>query len=455
MREGRAQFKVNMSLQEENERLKRRIEELERKNSIIERSRSQEVVWPLPAVEQLSNAEIKRFGRQLILPDVGITGQKKLRNTSMLVVGAGGLGSPICLYLGGAGVGRIGIVDHDEVDVSNLHRQVIHNENRVGVNKAQSAAESIRSINSHCEVIAYDTVLDSSNAMDIIPNYDIVLDATDNVATRYLLNDACVLAGKPLVSGSALRMEGQLTTYNYNGGPCYRCLYPTPPPPETVTNCADGGVLGATRDPPSLLIFSGASSTMFRTIKLRKRKEDCAVCGENPSITELIDYVQFCGRGATDKDEPLTVLEESDRIMVEAYQQCLTDKTPHMLLDVREPVQYEICQLPGSYHIPLKQLKKRIDDVKQELESRNLAGSDGKSAIGRGALDRTKICLLSNQKLNGENPMPLCIVYVICRLGNDSQLAVKILEENGISAKDIVGGLYEWANRVDKEFPMY
>ncbi|KAG2173308.1 hypothetical protein INT43_004682 [Umbelopsis isabellina] len=448
MREGRAQFKVNMSLQEENERLKRRIEELERQNNIFEQSRSPEVVWPLPAVEQLSNAEIKRFGRQLILPDVGITGQKKLRNTSMLVVGAGGLGSPICLYLGGAGVGRIGIVDHDEVDISNLHRQVIHTENGVGVNKAHSAAESIRSINSHCEVIAYDKVLDSSNAMDIIPNYDIVLDATDNVATRYLLNDACVLAGKPLVSGSALRMEGQLTTYNYNGGPCYRCLYPTPPPPETVTNCADGGVLGAipgvigclqalqaikicigladtsflARDPPTLLIFSGASSTLFRTIKLRKRKEDCAVCGENPSITELIDYVQFCGRGATDKDEPLKVLEEQDRIMVEAYQQCLTDKTPHMLLDVREPVQYEICQLPGSYHIPLKQLKKRIDDVKQELESRNLAGSD---------------------------------VYVICRLGNDSQLAVRILEENGISAKDIVGGLYEWANRVDKEFPMY
>ncbi|KAI8582516.1 hypothetical protein K450DRAFT_227519 [Umbelopsis ramanniana AG] len=427
-----------MSLQEENEALKRRIKELEEKNQFLQHAQEQDFAWPFPSEDRLSNAEIRRFGRQLILPDVGMNGQLKLRNTSMLVVGAGGLGSPICLYLGGAGVGRIGIIDHDEVDVSNLHRQVIHDESRVGINKARSAAESIRRINSTCQVIPYDCVLDSSNAMNIIPKYDIVLDATDNVATRYLLNDACVIAGKPLVSGSALRMDGQLTTYNYNGGPCYRCLHPTPPPAETVTNCSDGGVLGVIpgiigciqalqaikisiglAEPPSLLIFSGAQPTMFRTMKLRPRKKDCVVCGENPSITQLIDYVQFCGRGATDKEAPLQVLGADDRIMVESYQKCISDDRPHLLLDVREQVQYDICSLPNSLHIPLRQLSRRVDEVKQAIEPRQ------------------------------ED------VYVICRLGNDSQLAVKILEEHGIRAKDIVGGLHEWSLRIDTDFPIY
>ncbi|KAH8552697.1 adenylyltransferase [Umbelopsis sp. PMI_123] len=429
-----------MSLQEENEALKRRIKELEERNQILQHAQEQNLIWPFPSADRLSNAEIRRFGRQLILPDIGISGQLKLRNASMLVVGAGGLGSPICLYLAGAGVGRIGIIDHDEVDVSNLHRQVIHDESRVGVNKAQSAATSINRINSTCQVIPYDCVIDSSNAMDIIPKYDIVLDATDNVATRYLLNDACVIAGKPLVSGSALRMDGQLTAYNYNGGPCYRCLHPNPPPPETVTNCSDGGVLGvipgiigciqalqaikisiglAAQDPPSLLIFSGAQPTMFRTMKLRPRKEDCVVCGKNPTITELIDYVQFCGRAATDKDAPLQVLDADDRIMVEGYHKYIIEDRPHLLLDVREQVQYDICHLPNSLHIPLRQLGRRVGEVKQAIEGRNQD------------------------------------VYVICRLGNDSQLAVKILEEHGIPSKDIVGGLHEWSHRIDTDFPIY
>ncbi|OZJ05966.1 hypothetical protein BZG36_01257 [Bifiguratus adelaidae] len=233
------------ALLEENEQLKRRIRELEGIQQHPDISNHDQNIAPPPlSVPKLSNGEILRYGRQLILPNFGPKGQLKLRNASILIAGAGGLGSPAALYLGASGLGRLGIIDHDTVDTSNLHRQVIHTEDRVGVNKAESAKMAIKQINSLCEVVAYDLLLDSSNALNIIRNYDVVIDATDNAATRYLLNDACVLAGKPLVSGSALRLDGQLTIYNYRGGPCYRCLYPTPPPPETVTNCADGGVLG-------------------------------------------------------------------------------------------------------------------------------------------------------------------------------------------------------------------
>ncbi|KAF8935124.1 Molybdenum cofactor synthesis protein 3 [Haplosporangium gracile] len=395
-------------------------------------------------VTALTNPEIARYGRQLILPDFGIQAQMDLRNCSMLVVGAGGLGASCALYLGAAGIGRLGIVDHDTVDISNLHRQVIHNEARQGMSKARSAALSVQLLNPHCEVVAHELVLESSNAQEIINAYDVIIDATDNVATRYLLNDASVLGQKPLVSGSALRLDGQLTIYNYRDGPCYRCLFPTPPPSETVTNCSDGGVLGVVpgiigclqaleaikiatglnkEDPPTMTLFSANSSTMFRTIKLRKRKADCIMCGDAPTITKLIDYVRFCGSSATDKTPDLFLIPYNERITCQSYSEVLKNSVPHLLLDVREKVQFDICSLPSSLNIPLKVLPNELEKVKASLE---------------GHTDRP--------------------VYVVCRRGNDSQPAVKILQENGITMgeiKDIVGGLERWSNAIDPDFPKY
>ncbi|KAG0047337.1 Molybdenum cofactor synthesis protein 3 [Gryganskiella cystojenkinii] len=431
-------------LEAENEALKRQVQSLqqEQKQELLQPTSSLSLT-PLEKVAKLTNPEIARYSRQLILPDFGIHAQLDLRNSSILVVGAGGLGASCILYLGGAGVGRLGIVDHDTVDTSNLHRQVIHNEARQGMSKAQSAALSVRLLNPLCNTVVHDLVLDSSNAQPIIDAYDIVVDATDNVATRYLLNDACVLGGKPLVSGSALRLDGQLTIYNYRGGPCYRCLFPTPPPSETVTNCSDGGVLGvvpgivgclqaleaikiATKmnveDPPTMTLFSANSSTMFRTIKLRKRKPECIMCGDAPTITRLIDYVKFCGSSATDKTPDLFLIPFQERLTVEGYKQILETHTPHLLLDVREKVQFDICSLPSSLNIPLKALPQSIEQVKEHLQGRS-------------------------------EP-----IYIVCRRGNDSQPAVKILQEQGITTgdiRDIVGGLEKWANRIDPEFPKY
>ncbi|KAI7828867.1 hypothetical protein BC939DRAFT_393792 [Gamsiella multidivaricata] len=318
---------------------------------------------PLQKVAKLTNPEIARYGRQLILPDFGIQG-------------AGGLGSSCALYLGGSGVGRLGIVDHDTVDISNLHRQIIHNEARQGMSKAQSAALSIQLLNPHCQVIVHNLVLDSSNAQPIIDAYDIVIDATDNVATRYLLNDACVLNKKPLVSGSALRFDGQLTIYNYHGGPCYRCLFPKPPPSATVTNCSDGGVLGVGKYTfsdrrqlyaPTMTLFSANSSTMFRTIKLRNRKADCIVCGEAPTIRKLIDYVRFCGSSATDTTPDLFLIPFKERLTCDSYKKIRDEGAPHLLLDVREKVQFDICSLPSSLNIPLKDLPEQVEQLKEKL----------------------------------------------------------------------------------------
>ncbi|KAF9325819.1 Molybdenum cofactor synthesis protein 3 [Podila minutissima] len=392
-------------------------------------------------VAKLSNPEIARSSFQSLASKAS---QMNLRNCSVLVVGAGGLGSPCALYLGAAGVGRLGIVDHDVVDTSNLHRQIIHNEARQGMSKAQSAALSIQMINPHCQVIPYDLVLDSSNAQPVINQYDIVIDATDNVATRYLLNDACVLGNKPLVSGSALRLDGQLTIYNYRGGPCYRCLFPTPPPAETVTNCSDGGVLGVvpgiigclqaleaikiairTNDqyPPTMTIFSANSSTMFRTIKLRKKKSECIMCGDSPTITKLIDYVRFCGSSATDKTPDLHLIPFDERLTCEKYKQIIDNHVPHLVLDVREKVQFDICSLPESLNIPLKNLPRELEQIKHTL------GADSSKPI-----------------------------YVVCRRGNDSQPAARILQEAGVTAgevKDVVGGLDRWSDKIDPSFPKY
>ncbi|CAI2175944.1 18088_t:CDS:2 [Funneliformis geosporum] len=406
---------LNSRLKEENELLKIRVKELEEKlehnSKISEPTKSDKV----PAKANLKNNDLSldeytRYGRQLILPGFGKSGQLKLKNTSILIVGAGGLGAPVAIYLAAAGVGKLGIIDYDTVEKSNLQRQVIHNESREGVSKAQSARMTIEELNSLCQCVAYDILLDSSNALEIIEKYDIVIDATDNVATRYLLNDACVMAGIPLVSGSALRMDGQLTIYNYKGGPCYRCLFPKPPPPESVLNCSDGGVLGVVTGvigclqalqaikiatdmnggPHNLLIFSATSYPLFRSMKLRPKKEDCALCGERPSITELIDYVQFCGSGALDKSPTVNVLGYEDRI---------------------EPKVRK--NLPNSINIPLNDLPNKIEEVKKSLEKLNTPGNDSQHAVN----------ILKNV-LKGE-------------------------------IKDIIGGLYKWSLDVDQEFPIY
>ncbi|XP_062584321.1 adenylyltransferase and sulfurtransferase MOCS3-like isoform X2 [Saccostrea cucullata] len=383
----------------------------------------------------LTNAEIGRYSRQLILPEIGVQGQLKLANTSVLVVGAGGLGCPAGIYLAAAGVGRIGIVDYDEVELSNLHRQILHSEGKVGVAKSSSAASACSQLNSLVQCVPYRVQLDSSNALQIIKNYDIVLDASDNVATRYLLNDACILCKKPLVSGSALRFEGQLTVYGYKDGPCYRCLYPKPPPPETVTNCSDGGVLGVipgiigsiqaleaikiacemgSSFCQKMLLFDGQEGT-FRTIKLRSKQPSCIVCGDYPEITELIDYQQFCGSRADDKE----------------YKQILDSRQKHVLIDVRMPVEMEICKLPtDTYNLPINCVGREdsLASLKSHIQSRSA----------------------------GQEFFP---VYVVCRRGNDSQIAVQKLKNHfksdSIHFKDITGGLYAWAKHIDTNFPVY
>ncbi|CEG69365.1 hypothetical protein RMATCC62417_05452 [Rhizopus microsporus] len=433
-------------LKKENELLRKRVAELEKQLY----AKAPTALTPQPKadtfekVDKLTNQEIYRFGRQLVTPNFGYEAQLKLRNTSFLIVGAGGLGAPAALYLGAGGVGRLGIVDHDEVDINNLHRQVIHTEARKGMNKAVSAAVAVKAIYPDADVIPYAYTLDRTNALDLIKQYDIIIDATDNITTRYLLSDAGVLAGKPVVSGSALRTDGQLTIYNYNNGPCFRCLHPIPPPAAAVGKCVDNGVVGVVPgvigilqaleaikvaigstalNDPSFLIFSAMSNPMFRTMRLRQKKKDCAICGESPTITELIDYVQFCQGEANDDVVSEHLLKREERIDVDEYDDILKNKRPHVLLDVRPKVQYDICHLPNSIHIPIDELDNKMDKVKEAMKEYKVTDKD---------------------------------VYVICRLGNDSQIAVRMMQKKGIEQpKDIIGGLYRWSMKVDNTFPIY
>lgn len=383
----------------------------------------------------LTNYEIERYSRQLIVPEIGVDGQVLIRNTKYLIVGAGGLGCPVLVYLVGAGAVNVGIIDYDIVDLNNLPRQILHREVFLGKSKAKSAKDYAESVNSKANIQTFEVQIDDTNAIDLLKDFDIVIDCTDNVATRYLLNDACVLLKKPLVSGSALQMEGQLTIYNYADGPCYRCIFPTPPPPETVSNCSEGGILGAITgtigslqalealkiagkfgEPLSgkLLLFDGLTSN-FRSIKLRPKRKDCGICSDHPTITKLINYEQFCGMKANDKDSGVHLLTENDRISVENYK-ALTNS--HLLVDVRTPMEFRICKLENSVNIPMKKLMNGND-----LEAVNKFSE----------------------------------VYCICRRGNDSQLAVDFLKRKfpSIAFKDIKGGLHAWHHRIDKDFPIY
>ncbi len=381
----------------------------------------------------LSPDEIQRYSRHLIMPEVGMEGQKKLKAAKILLVGTGGLGAPLGLYLSAAGIGTLGLVDFDTVDFSNLQRQVIHGTKDVGRPKLDSAREKILDINPNVRVETYEAMLTSDNAMDIIAGYDIVIDGTDNFPTRYLVNDASVLLNKPNVYGSIFRFEGQASVFDTRRGPCYRCLYPEPPPPGLVPSCAEGGVLGilpgiiglvqATeavklilgrgRTLVGRLILYDALQMKFRELKLRKNPK-CALCGDHPTIKALIDYQQFCGitpQAAAGAAEP----EEFDEMTPKELKTMLDSGGTPVILDVREPHEYDICRLPGSILIPLGQLGQRLDE------------------------------------LNSDDA-----IVVHCKLGGRSAKAVEQMERAGFTnVKNLVGGIDRWSQEVDSSVPRY
>jgi sulfur-carrier protein adenylyltransferase/sulfurtransferase len=323
-----------------------------------------------PLVEpasELTVDEVRRYSRHLIIPDVAMDGQKRLKNSKVLCVGAGGLGSPALMYLAAAGVGTLGIVEFDTVDESNLQRQIIHGQSDIGRSKAESARDSVREINPYVEVRLHEERLDSENVMEIFAQYDLIVDGTDNFATRYLVNDACVLLNKPYVWGSIYRFDGQASVFWSEYGPCYRCLYPEPPPPGMVPSCAEGGVLGvlcgsigAIQVTEAIKLLTGVGEPLvgrlmiydalemsYRTVKVRKDPE-CAVCGKNPTVTELIDYEAFCGAVS---EEALEAAKDST-ITPRTLKQWIDDGENIAIIDVREPAEYEIVSIPGSTLVP-------------------------------------------------------------------------------------------------------
>ncbi|KAF8170113.1 hypothetical protein BJ912DRAFT_998242 [Pholiota molesta] len=392
--------------------------------------------------------DYQRYGRQMILDGFGLQGQLKLRAASVAVVGAGGLGCPALQYLGAAGVGRLAIIDHDRVELSNLQRQILHNEETIGMYKAESAALALRRVNPNLTLDVHTTALTPANALALLEPYDIILDCTDNMPTRYLLSDAAVALGKPLVSGAAQKLEGQLCVYNLGErGPCYRCLYPTPPPRAAVGTCEELGVLGAVtgvignmqaletikiivgvHDPnPTLLLFSALGTPPFRTIKLRTRKANCPACssptGQLASLTST-DYVQFCGGPAPNwVEQGLVPGVAGHRVPPKDLHDAMHSTKPFKIIDVRPPTEYGICQLPGSKNVQLKDILSQPEKFISECAN--------------------------NEEL-----------YIVCRLGNDSQIAAQALRSvsssnNSVVVKDVIGGLRAWSNQIDQEFPVY
>jgi sulfur-carrier protein adenylyltransferase/sulfurtransferase len=377
----------------------------------------------------LSNDEILRYSRHLIMPEVGLEGQQRLKAARVLCVGAGGLGSPLLLYLGAAGVGTIGLVDFDVVDYTNLQRQVIHSTADVGRSKLRSAAEKLQGLNPYVVLRPYETRLTSDNALEILRDFDVVVDGTDNFATRYLVNDACVLLGKPNVYGSISRFEGQASVFATRDGPCYRCLYPEPPPPGLVPSCAEGGVLGVlpgllgviqATEAIKLVLGSGeplvgrlllvdALGMRFRELKLR-RNPDCPACGDRRTITRLIDYQEFCGVRGEEAPAEKGVPE----IPVEDLKRRLDAGEDLLLLDVREPHECRICSL-GGLLIPLGELPKRVRELDSSRE-----------------------------------------LLVYCRSGARGAKAVALLRQAGFSkAHNLAGGILAWADRIDPRMPKY
>lgn len=380
----------------------------------------------------LSKDEILRYSRHLIMPEVGMDGQLKLKQASVLLVGTGGLGAPLALYLTAAGIGRIGLVDFDVVDYTNLQRQVIHGTKDVGRPKIDSAIESMRDINPFVTLERHETALSSENALEILKNYDYIVDGTDNFPTRYLVNDACVLLKKPNVYGSIFRFEGQATIFAYPGGPCYRCLYPEPPPPGLVPSCAEGGVLGIL---PGIIGLVQATETVklilgigqplvgrlmlydalgmkFRELKLR-RDPDCPACGDHPTITKLIDYQQFCGM--PHQEAPMAVESTPGEISAVELKAKMDRGDDFKLIDVREPHEFQICRIPGSTLIPLGELPKHLNELDPSAE------------------------------------------YVMhCKMGGRSAKAVELMKQSGFKRViNMAGGITAWSTNVDPSVPKY
>ncbi len=382
----------------------------------------------------LTQDQINRYSRHLLLPEVGVEGQEKICDGKVLLIGTGGLGAPLGLYLAAAGVGKLGLIDFDVVDQSNLQRQVIHGESTLGKLKVDSAKARLNDLNSSIDIVTHNTRLSSENALDIFKDYDIIVDGTDNFPTRYLANDAAVLLGKPYIYGCILRFEGQASVFDSRQGPCYRCLYPEPPPPGLVPSCAEGGVLGVLPgivgllqanevlklllekgDPliGRLLIFD-ALAMKFKELKLRKDK-NCPICGDRPTIKQLVDYEQFCGivpQETAPEDEAL-------EIDVAAVKDMLDARKAFKLVDVREPGEVEICKIQGSTLIPLG-----------EIET------------------------LDPARLNGLKPDDDIVVH--CKAGVRSLKAAKALQKMGYQkVKSMRGGIGEWSDRIDPSVPKY
>ncbi|KAI9158161.1 Adenylyltransferase and sulfurtransferase uba4 [Paramyrothecium foliicola] len=419
--------------------------------------------WPL------EGREYERYSRQMIVPNFGLQGQLRLKQAKVLLVGAGGLGCPAAAYLAGAGVGVLGLVDGDEVEVSNLHRQVAHSTSRVGMSKVQSAITFLKELNPNVTYHAHQTHLTTSNARDIVSRYDLVLDCTDHPTSRYLISDVCVLLRKPLVSASAFQTSGQLVVLNspVGRGPCYRCLFPKPPPPESVVGCGEGGIVGpvvgamgvlqaleavklvargdlerrgrdeagaeaaeeagaAAKGPtPTMLLFSGMADTPFRSVRMRGRRKDCFACGEQNALTlqELessLDYVQFCGVA-----QPVALLGPEQRVSAEQYSQ-LAGEGEHVLVDVREKEHFDLCHLEGAINVPIHRITRhRGDQAPDWLPAHVSSGAP---------------------------------IYVICRVGNDSQIAVSKFKDLGLAGDgrviaDINGGMRAWKEAVDPTLP--
>jgi molybdopterin/thiamine biosynthesis adenylyltransferase/rhodanese-related sulfurtransferase len=395
---------------------------------------------------KLSNEEIARYSRHLILPEVGMEGQQKLKAAKVLCVGTGGLGAPLALYLSAAGVGTIGLIDFDVVDESNLQRQIIHSQATVGKLKVDSAELMIKGLNKNTNVIKHNTMLTSANALDILKDYDVIADGTDNFQTRYLVNDACVMLGKPNAYASIFRFEGQASVFGTEEGPCYRCLYPEPPPPGLVPSCAEGGVLGIL---PGLLGVVQATETIklilgigepligrlllvdalgmnFRSLKLRKNP-DCPVCGTNPTVTELIDYDQFCGIEKPTTIGPLEVARDKavanapivdgiPQVTVETLKKKLDAKEDIFVLDVREPHEYPIANL-GAPLIPVGSIESRITELAEHK--------------------------------NDE-------IIIHCRSGARSQKAALVLKAAGFTnVSNLAGGILAWADKIDPTMAKY
>ncbi|KAF2030530.1 hypothetical protein EK21DRAFT_100399 [Setomelanomma holmii] len=445
--------------------------------------------WPL------QKNEYRRYGRQLIMPEIGLQGQLRLKKARVLIVGVGGLGCPAAAYLVGAGVGTVGLVDGDVVEESNLHRQILHSTSKVGMTKVESAMLALSSLDPNARLVPHIARLTPETAISTFKNYDLVLDCTDTPASRYLISDTCVLLGTPLISASALRIDGQLMVLNNpplppgdpNGGPCYRCVFPKPPPPESVVSCGDGGILGpvvgvmgvlqaleaikvltqtplssskSAAEPPSLLIFSAYSSPMFRTIRLRSRKPKCAACSAQSTISAealesgSLDYVQFCG-----SINLVTALSIQERISAENYAKLRSGVNPftgtvssrnnHILVDTREKVQFELCNIDGSINIPFSTISATPKPtLGLESPRSGMYGQDWN-------METDEADWVAKLKQT-EKP-----VFVVCRLGNDSQLTVKKMKELGLDyggkrfIGDIRGGLQAWRKSVDTDFPDY